>query len=231
MKALFRNLVWEAALSVLHENPQYPVTNIRHEFMKVAFRSTANGDTISIDFAADRVVSDVYLAFTNATAAHVWLFDASDDLLYDAEIPMDTLALSFAAVSGVRSAMIVMTSATLLYVGSVGIGAAEDLPDPNNSWSPGFIDNSLQSASSDGQVLTNKIPALAQYQFDFVVDSYAEFLRVRALVLDIERPIFIDMFDGRRDLIPALYGLMAMSNQPRREGSVCRFTLTITEAR
>ena len=230
MKALFDNLAWEASLGMDHEDPLYPVTNIRHAFLKKACRSTENSDTIEMSFSVDQSIDSVYVGYTNANSIHVVLYNASYTLLYDTYVPIDTLAVDFTLVSGVRYVHFIISALTDIYIGAIGIGVAYEMPNPIHDWVPDFEDNSNESISADGQYLKNYVPPLAKYEMNFVVKGISEFIEIRALILSIERPIFIDLFEKMREIINPIYGVMSMKPQSKSYNTF-RFSLTITEAR
>jgi len=230
MKALFYNLAWEASLGMIHADPLYPVTNIRHAFLKKVCKSTENTDTIEMSFAADRSIDSIYIGYTNAISIHAELYNASSTLLYECDVPIATLAINFPIVSGVRSVYFEIQALTDIYIGAIGIGIAYEMPSPVHDWVPNFIDNSNESVSSDGQYLKNYVSPLAKYEMNFVVKGIDTFNEIRSLILSIERPIFIDLFEERRETVKPLYGIISMKPNAKSYNTF-RFSLTITEAR
>jgi len=230
MKVLFDNLVNTATLAALHADGSYPVTNIRHVFLKKAFRSTEATDTITVTFAADKIIDSAYLAFTNATAVTMRLYNVGGTLLSTKTIPVATLGLNFTAISAVRSVQVDLTAAVDVYLGALGIGFAYTMPDPVHDWEPGFQDNSDFQSSDDGQNLINKVAWLGKYPMNFFVQSVAKWLEIRTLLSVMERPVFVDFFENAKSIIPPFYAVIVPSN-PSKSYNVIRFSLEITEAR
>jgi hypothetical protein len=234
MKILFDNLLWSASLSALHENTGYPVTNLRHVFLKKIFKSTAISDTVTIAFASDKIIDSCYLGFTNAASATLTLYNSSMTLLATKTIDIPTLAVSFAAVSGVRYAKIAITatSPALAYLGTAALGEAFTMPDPINDWTPGFVDNSTSEESDDGQYLLNKIPWLRAPVFNFFVESLTDYQEIFDLVAAVERPVFIDPFESNKSMMLPIYGIFSGGiSDPVKSDNIFTFSLNVREVR
>ena len=234
MKILFDNLLWNATLSALHADAGYPVTNLRHFFLKKLFKSTAVSDTVTISFTVDKSIDCCYLALTNAATATLKLYSAAMALLATKTIDIATLAVSFAAVSGVRYATIELaaTSPALVYLGTAALGVAYTMPDPRHDWKTGYVDNSVASESADGQYLVNKASVLRAYDLNFFVQDLAEYLEIFALVTAMERPVFVDLFEGARTTALPMYSILdgGITNYSK-DHNVHRFSLRPREVR
>jgi hypothetical protein len=234
MKILFDNLLWDATLSALHADAGYPVTNLRHFFLKKLFKSTAVLDTVTIEFAEDESIDCCYLALTNAATATLKLYNAAMGLLATKTIDIATLAVSFAAVSGVRYATIELTatSPALVYLGTAALGVAYAMPDPRHDWKAGYVDNSVASESAGGQYLVNKASALRAYDLNFFVQDFADYLEIFALVTAVERPVFVDLLEGARTTVLPMYSILdgGITNYSK-DHNVYRFSLRPREVR
>lgn len=233
MRALFTNQAWTATFAAAHEDSNYPITNVRDDYLNRIFKSTANADTIAITFAAATSVDCVYIALTNAATITLRLYNAANALLATVSVDASELCETFTAVASVKSAQIDFAtgSAALVYVGSIGIGAAYSFPAFDVDYSPAPIDNSVIKESRDGQRLVNKIDLLRAYTLSFSV-PFATYVAIRDLVNAMTRPVFIDLFESSRDVEPVLFGVFdgGLKSIARAQNHVA-FSLTPREVR
>jgi hypothetical protein len=234
MKILFVNDLLTATLSALHADASYPVANLASVFLKKIFKSTQNTDSITLQWAADKIVSCVYAGFTNATAIQARLYNSSDTLLSTINLTASDPGLAFAAVATVRKAVVDITSpgGTDAYLGSIGIGLAYTMPDPLADWTPGGLDNSTKIRSSDGQVLINKVPPLRALDLNFQVSTYEEYAAIKVLVEATSRPVFVDPFElAHTKYLPMYADLDGGFANPGKNDRRFNFSLNLVEAR
>jgi hypothetical protein len=234
MKILFENGALSATRSSLFPNGNYPLENIAHPFLKKIYKSTADEDTVTLEWTSAKVVNCVYIAFTNAQSIEARLYNADAVLLKIVSLSASDLGSTFLAVAGVRRATFSFVAPTdeYLYVGSIGIGESYAMPDPIADWKDGGLDNSVKGRSKDGQVWISKVPTLRQFGANFKVFSFEEHQEIKALVFALSRPVFVDLFETAHSKMPPLYcdidGGFANPTKGERQFT---FSLTFVEAR
>jgi len=200
-KILFDNLLLTATLSSVSPNTSYPVTNLAHVFLKKVYKSTTNHDTITMAWTDDQDVDCCYVGYTNGKSFHLRLYDSVGAVLYSETFCDGSMCAQFSEVSGVRSAQLDVNNydETTVYLGGIGIGALDALPNPLADWEDGYQDNSAFSESDDGQVLSNSIAWLRRLTLNFFVTTYLAYLAIKAKFRDVTRPLFVDIFEGMHE--------------------------------
>lgn len=234
MKILFDNRLLAATLSCLHPNTSYPASNLADSFCRKVWKSTSGSDALTLLWASDQEVDSAFVEFTNAAAMRVQLYDVGDSVLYDGSLTTTNKALYFAAVSGVRKAVLTFSGVVsgVLRVGKVGIGTAYEMPDPKSDWTPGQKDLSNKVTSAGGQVLQDYVEPLLRIKFGFFVQTFALYKEIKALFAALARPVFVDFTSEDHSFYPVMYSdVDAGFSDPGRDDYVFTFSITFTEAR
>jgi hypothetical protein len=234
MKILFSNLLLTVStLSALHTNADYLVANLAHPFLKKIFKSAAASDSVTLTWATSQVINCIYLGFTNATTLVAYLYDVSDTLLSTIALTASDPGKSFAAVAGVRKAVITITVGSgVVYLGTIGIGAGYTMPDPIADWKDASLDNSARIRSPDGQSMMNKIPPLRLFASNFKVREYETYLAIKDLVDAVSHPVFADPFELAHDKYLPLYcDIDGGFGNPMKGDRQFTFSLNFLEAR
>lgn len=234
MKVLLNNRLLDATLSCVSPDTSYPIDNLKHQFLKKVWRSTAQTDEVTVSWSADQLIDCLFVELTNATAAQLRLYDSTWTLLKTVNMAASEVSTYFAAVSGVRHAKVAFTglASGTLYVGKIGLGIAYTLPNPKNDWIPAYKDNSEKTYSTGGQVFTNHRKPLKKMSFNFFTRVYALYTEIATLFNDLERPVFFDFTDKKHAFQRSYYADVSSNfDNPSRDDRYFTFTLTFTEAR
>jgi hypothetical protein len=236
MKALFDNLVLAATPSMPDASSNYPADNILSAFLKKRAQSTAAADTLTITFGADKSINCVYYGFTNATGIVILLKNSGGGTLKTITIttPEEIGAEHFAVVGSVRTIDVQLTKTGVgVYLGGLGAGLEETLPDPDAGWDEPMTDNSLVSGSPDGQYSQTYLKPLRKYSWTLPEVTRE---RVNELVtaygaLGLGKPLWVDPFEDDHDFVAPLYCVLTEPIQPKKNGRMYSLTLSIAEAR
>ena len=244
MKILFSNLADTATLSAggtLSVN--YPLANLTHVFLVKKFQqiisALSDAEALTLTWTADQTIDFVALGYTNGTAFTLKLFDSAGVLLSTQAFTSAELGATFTAVSGVRSAKLIIDDGTAVfpmtvYLGGIGIGLATDIWRPAYDWTPEYIDNSFGTETIDGQALGQYIEPLRAPKFSFITASKAVLDAVQAGVYAIGKytPVFVIPFTGALATVKPLYCTIPDGvESPARAGLLYTFSLTFKEAR
>jgi hypothetical protein len=230
MRILPDNLAIVATLTALHTNLNYPESNLKHEWLTKIWKSTENDDTITVTFPEDQIIDCIYLGFTNSPIATVRLYSAAAVLLSTKVIDTTVAGTVFSAISGVRSIQIDLSFSVPVFLGGIGTGRTYTMPDPLNGVVKDFDDNTKIVRSDGGQVLMNKKAWLRSVPLSFVVLDLDQYNEIYAILADVDRPIWIDIYEERKNLINPIYGVMTMS-KPSQSWKVWKFDAQVLEAR
>lgn len=188
MRVLFQNKAEDAGITALYENANYPVSNLVSRFLRKRFQSTANSDTVTIDFGAITAISSVFYGYTNATSVTINVYDGVTLL----ETCTDLDCFSFPEVQADK-VEIVLTASSPVYLGGVGVGVAYELPPPSSFWTESYQDRSLVSESQSGQVLQEYVEPLIGFDFawNMLSRDQARGLLAQYKAVGVGRPLWI----------------------------------------
>lgn len=230
MRILFNNLTNRAALSADTENLHYPVSNLKHPFLKKIYKATQNAATITIAFSADVTIDCCFLGFTNAASALLRCYSATDVLLATEAIKASTGGNVFARVAGVRYCTIGFSATAPVYLGNIGLGESYVMPDPLSSLIPDFVDNTEQSTSADGQVMINKVKWLKLIEPDFFADGFDEYNYIYEQFAAVDRPVWVAPFEYTTGVLDPFYAAVKFKAD-KKDSRIFYFKVTIQEAR
>ena len=230
MRILFDDLVLSSTISMLHQNTNYAVNNIKHQFVKKIAMSTAISDTFTFAFPTAKRIDCCFLAFTNAQVATLQSYNSSDILLATNTINVTTMGGNFTAVENVKYCKLTLGGTENVYIGKVSIGDSYTMPDPLADIQKGFKDNSNVFLSDDGQVSINKVEWLRTIKPSFFTDDIDIYNEIYALFSAVEKPVWINCFENTLNVINPLYGYVEFSSDGR-EDKLYTFSFVATEAR
>lgn len=230
MRILFNNEAIASTNTSLHENSSYPLSNIKHNFLKKIYKSTETSDVITLTFLGDKTINCCYLGFTNATSATLRLYTSLGVLLSTHVLNVGTNGGYFGSVSGVRYCTLTLSSTELIFIGNIGIGNSYKLPDPRNNIIKGKVDNSNTFTSKDGQFSQNKIPWLKRVSTDHHAIGIEAYNEIYALFADIERPVWVDIYEELDYGILPFYATIEFKEKDQSWRKY-DFGITTTEAR
>ena len=230
MRVLADNKALGSTISALHTDLNYPESNLKHEWLKKIWRSTANSDTLTFLFSSDQEIDCIYVGFTNATAITARMYSVTDTLLSTKVILASTNGTAFTTVSGVRYIEIALAASSPVVMGNVGTGKTYTMPDPMNGVVKGFADNTKVMVSDDGQVLMNKKNWLRSVPLKFTVIDLDQYNTIYALLADIDRPIWVDVYEETKNFINPIYGVVTMG-KPSQSWKKWVFNIDVLEAR
>lgn len=249
MKILVTNLLDTATLTAGGTSVNYPLANLNHPFLKKKFQQTvaisggsmSDADALTLAWTTDQIIDMIAVGYTNAETLTLKLYDSADTLLDTQVFTAPSLGASFAAVTGVRKAKLLMHDGSTdnpmtLYLGGLGIGQGYTMPDPVFDWRNDLTDNSFGEITVDGQVSGQYVEPLRTLRFSFVTNDRTVFLYILSLVKDFGKyvPLWLLPFTGTAlATVPALYATIpnGIENQGRDAQYRYTFTLTFQEAR
>ena len=122
---------------------------------------------------------------------------------------------------------------TKLYMGSIAIGKSVAMPNPDEQFSEGWLDNSVVSRSQAGQVLRDYVIPLRTYGFQFSTINRAKMNELRDVYIEngIGAKVWLDSTEMNHDFVAPLFGVIEEWTSDEKSGKNYRFALTITEAR
>jgi hypothetical protein len=229
MKILFDNYSLTSTLTALHADANYPVSNLKHDFLKKIFKSTEASDTITIAFGSAKTVDCCYIGFTNATTITLTLYNSSDTVLYTQAISATYLGDTFTPVAGVSYATVAFSGSADIYVGNIGIGSAVTMPGHSPKLVKVQVDESSKSVSTYGQYRKNKVPWRKQTQSEHFVYSYSDWNTYYGLFEDVSTPVWVDVFEETPGAINPFYADVELGNISRDKDQYT-FVVTCTEA-
>jgi hypothetical protein len=231
MRILSDNYSLTSTFSSTGTNTSYPLANLKSPFLEEIWKGLDADETITINFGTSKPVDCVYLGYTNATSITVKLYNSSDVLLYTIAVSAVSLGAVFSTVQSVRYATVRLQSGETVYCGNIGIGDSYVMPNPIMGVVEKPIDNSIIIRNAKGQTLKNKIPVLRGYDLSFgamLIDSYNE---VKALITDMDTPVWVDIYEQAHAKIPPVYALVTIDKDPSQSWGRYACSIKIEEAR
>lgn len=125
------------------------------------------------------------------------------------------------------------TDDTYLYIGGIGVGKSYKMPDPDQGFSEGWLDNSIISRSQAGQSLAEYVTPLRQYGYSFstVERSLMNELQQKYKEQGIGAHLWLDSTEKNHDFIAPMYGILEEWSESNKDGKRYNFDITLTEAR
>lgn len=217
-------------MSATTESSFYPLSNLKHPFLKKIYKATANDSTVTIEFASPSSVDCCFIGLTNSASAVLRLYSASDVLLSTENINVSTSGNVFTKVSGVSYCTIGFSATAPVYVGNIGVGESYTMPDPIAEVIPDFVDNSEESISADGQLIVNKVEWLKLIESSYFVDNLDDYNYIYALFRAVDRPIWVAHFENTTDTINPLYSKVTFKAGKKKD-KLYEFSVTVQEVR
>jgi len=261
MRILSTNLLATATLSAGGTSVNYPLSNLLSPFLKekfqqiidypelvydgdpviyegeVAFDIDDEASALTLTWDADQVIDTFMVGYTNAKYIELRLYDSGATLLYSSQFSDAEMGVVFPAISGIRSAKVLLAAdgvnpLMMVYLGSLGIGVSYVTPHPINDWQHGLVDNSFGEQTIDGQVLGQYIEPLRAHVYNFVTPSFTVFQAMQAIAKSVGKytPIWFTPFEQVMASVPPMYAIMEMSSVKKSDNQYS-WTLTFTEAR
>lgn len=229
MKILFDNYALTSTITATTEDANYPLTNLKHDFLKKIYKATDTTATITLDFGSAKTVDCVYLGYTNATAITITLYSATDVVLHTQSITPAYIGAVFTAVASCRKLAVAITAATNVYVGNIGVGNSYTMPGHSPKAVKEQIDQSNKTVSSGGQYRRNKIPWRKQIETEHFVYGIDDWNTMYALFADVETPVWVDVFEGTPGAILPFYADVTLGSISRDKDQYT-FAVTSSEA-
>ena len=230
MRILFDNELINAVVTYVTENPNYPLFNLKDNFLKRIYKGTDLSEIITITFSTARSIDCCYIGYTNANTATLRLYSVTSVLLDTQTVNIANNGGVFSTVENVKYCTLTLGATANVYIGTIGIGDSYTLPDPLNNVMKDYIDNSSEYLSKDGQYAKNKIQWLKKVETDHYVLSMDDYNIIYALFADNERPVWVDIYESLDYGISPFYAKIDFkaNNQSWRKYN---FSVTSTEAR
>ena len=231
MRVLFDNLIFSSSVSADNENANYPVTNLQSAHLTKIYKSTTTGAAITITFPTVQTVNCCYIGFTNASAATVALYNASDTLIKT--VTLDTLrgGKTFTAALLVKYAIVTLAASDTLYVGTIGIGNNYTMPDPDNGIIAKPVDRSSRDFSNGGQLYANYRAVVQQIDATYSQLLSGTYNEIFALFAAARHPVWIDVYEENTGIINPLYCDMTMDSDPNQSWKRYQMKFTFIEVR
>jgi hypothetical protein len=214
MRILFNNLLYNSTISADTVNANYPLSNLKSDHLKKIYQATTTSAVITITLGAVSQVNSCYIGYHNASSAVLALYNSSDVLLRTVSLNVNRGGGIFTTTQNVSYAKLTLAGSNTIYLGTIGIGYAYKMPDPNNDIVLKPIDNSDREYSTDGQLYINRADILHQidatYSFEDI-DTYNEIL---ALWEDLQHPAWVDPYEENTGSINPMFCDITMDDSP-----------------
>lgn len=236
MRILFDNYLADSTLSALYASLNYPVTNLQDNVLRRRYQCARDQDIITITFSDIMNVDCFFYAYTNATYLQLRLYRDYETLLYTLTIndPVeDCGAHFFTLVQNVEYAELEIHGGEGVYLGGIGIGEAETLPDPEYSWKDTSQDNSASSENVYGSTWTDYVEPLRIHSWiirNVETDDANYYIGLYKLT-GIGKPLFIDPFENNHDFMEPLYAKFTASIDKQKNGRRWQLNIDIKECR
>ena len=214
MRILFNNLLYNSTLSADTVNANYPLSNLKSDHLKKIYQATTTSAVITITIGAASQVNSCYIGFTNATSAVLALYNSSDVLLRTVSLNVSRGGGIFTTTQNVSYAKLTLAGSNTIYLGTIGIGYAYKMPDPNNDIVLKPIDNSDREYSTDGQLYINRADILHQIDATYSFESIDTYNEIIALWEDLQHPAWVDPYEENTGSINPMFCDITMDDSP-----------------
>ena len=237
MKLLLENKLLESTITGINTSNNYPAENLIHPWLKKRTQTSMDTDTLTFTLDSQpQSFSDLWFGFTNAdsitvefknnigTVIHTITNSSLTDWIYH---------YSFAEISGIYTIDVTYSGDPDCYLGGVGAGIAEELPDALNNFRERRINKTDLTDSPDNQLSRNykKSTWFKEWRFKNLsretLNEYVEFFED----IGINFPIWVDFFDLNHDYEKPGYGALSKPVTWRKDGKVFDFSFSMKEAR
>ena len=81
MRILFNNLIGQALFTSVHEDAAFPVENLASEYIRERYQVVGLVDSVTLTFAADVTLTDLFWGYTNVEKMQVTFKDSAGDIV------------------------------------------------------------------------------------------------------------------------------------------------------
>lgn len=240
MRILYDNIMKNASLVATNEDPNYPIGNIVHRFMRKYFKSTTTSSVITATCNADVTVNCIFIGYHNATSGSLVLKDDEGTTLSTITLTsisgVDPYVLYFTEEDEARTIVLTLNSTTdNLYAGNMAIGDYLTMPGMNPEATFGRVINSSINETDDGYLTGFNRAVLLNPQFSFPVVDQTELNSIISMIEDIgySVPIWMDAYEDDDTLDP-LYCRVSAFDTPKKlaqNGRLYSLGMTFKEIR
>jgi hypothetical protein len=231
MRILFDNLIFTSSVSADDVNANYPVTNLQAAHLTKIYKSTTTGAEVTITFQTVQTVNCCYIGFTNASAATVALYNASDTLIKTVTLDTSRGGKTFTAALLVKYAIVTLAASDVLYVGTIGIGNNYTMPDPDNNIVAKPVDRTSRDFSNGGQLYANYRDVVQQIDATFSQLLSGTYNEIFALFAARRHSLWIDIYEENTGIIKPLYCDMTTNGDPSQSWKKYQMKFTFIEVR
>lgn len=235
MRVSYNNLLKDAILQATNENINRSISNVVHNFLKLAFYATGNSSVITAILDTTYDIDHIAFDYHNINAMTIRFYD-NLDILIDTEII--TVANNcnfhyFDTIEDVKKIVItVSTLATLLYIGGISIGEYFELPNFTQAHGGELKITDTDYKSSGGQKTGNTkfCPLTKGLNFSNISNDDKNNIITYIRYVQKSIPHFIDMYPDAQNRNPPFYGSCEMTSIPipKRRISDWEWDLSIT---
>jgi hypothetical protein len=246
MLILFNDILADCVVSANNTDPNFPIANLAHPFLRRRWQSTATSDVITIEAQTATDINSIFIGFTNSASITLtpYGFDIvgydGDTIGYDGDsiglnshdagVAVPITDYVWHGDTTISKVEIAVAASAAVYVGKIALGLASVLPSPESFWDETFEDLSIISTSEAGQTLQEYVQPLRVWGFAFPTlnrtDTRA--LQEEYIATGNGKPIFID---PDTDDLPALYCRLSNPMNTSKNKRQYRTTMNFTEAR
>jgi hypothetical protein len=206
MRALYYNILQDyLALTMDHEDPNYPIENIFSTLGTLRTQTTLDHTVITITFTADQSADTFCLAFSSMVAASTIICvykNAGGATIFTDNLTMGTDYIKrsyFTKLTTIRSIILTITNAAavLFYIGKIWIGCKIDLPNFEALPVFGFGNFSGYAKTKKGQVTGQVNGSLKRWELNWpIIDNQTTMNAIKTYFDTINNlPHFIDLFE------------------------------------
>lgn len=230
MRILFENEILNATLSATNQNANYPIANVKHDFLTVPFKATDTSSVVTFTFSSVKTIDCCYIGFTNATSAVLKLYSIGSVLLSTVNLDIERGGQCFTSTPSVSYGTVTLTGSENIYLGAIAAGDSFTMPNPLATIIPDKVDNSKVYESDNGQISINKVEWLRKIEPSFFVEGIEDYNTVKAQFANVSHPVWVDTFENSTDTIKPIYGYVQFTPDSK-DGRLYNFKVEVKECR
>ena len=236
MKLLYDNLIQTATLSSDNATSTTNVNNLKDRILKLKYDATGSTDTVYAEWTSDQTISCIALGYHNLSGASYVLKNSGGSTIGSGtlEYSYDTNMTYFAAVSGVRTLEVSLTSSDNIYLGGLGCGTTFDVDGHNVNPRFDFQNQGSATWLTGGQTYGAQSAVLEYWRATIEVENSDRLLFKSALnKVGNWFPIYADLYEENHAEQRPIYGILQGDGQFSRDSynKLYGTTIVVKEAR
>lgn len=203
MRILFNNLILDdnCTLSSITVSENYPLDNLKSRVLTKRTQSESTTLNFTVNFTVPVTINCFAFGYTNGTS--ITVKGITQDINYNSDIiyfPAETLSTFDVSITG---------GLDNIYLGSIGTGLYYQMPNPLNTFGVGIEDTNSLSENKYGIAYKSEGVVLDTPAYTFREVPLAKKKEILALYTGIGSIVWVDPFEGNRDLVEVSYSTIS----------------------